>query len=170
MDVAESSEVRRTIEHDEFDVRFAALRPRLLAICRSLVGEDEGEDIVQETYLRGKDRLDQLRDPGLLEAWLVRIALNEGRSLHRRRRRAPQPLPEPALVRDVRPQRDAALRELVDRLPTRERMCVVLHYGHGYPLAEVATLLGISALNARTVLFRARRRLKRELQEASRDR
>lgn len=168
MDIAATSD-KEHVEalRDEFDARFAALRPRLLAICRPLVGDDEAEDIVQETYLRGKERLGQLRDPDLLEGWLVRIALNEGYSLHRQRRRWPQPLLDPERYRDSQPARDAALLDLVDRLPVRERMCVVLHYGHGYRMHEVAALLGISSINARTVLFRARRRLKRALQEAN---
>ena len=45
-------------------------------------------------------------------------------------------------------------------------MVVVLHYGHGYRLEEVADLLGLTAVNARTILFRARRRLGQALREA----
>jgi RNA polymerase sigma factor (sigma-70 family) len=151
---------------DTFDQRFFGARPTLLAVCRAVVGPDEAEDVVQETYLRAKERLDQLRDPGLFEAWLARIALNEARSLARRRRHAPLHLGEPELAGAMNAARDAALLELVDGLPTRERMCVVLHYGHGYPLGDVARLLGVSTINARTILFRARRHLRRALTEA----
>ena len=60
--------------------------------------------------------------------------------------------------------RDAALVELVERLPPRERACVVLRYGHGYSMSEIGRLLGIGSINTRTILFRARRRLRRELE------
>jgi DNA-directed RNA polymerase specialized sigma24 family protein len=43
---------------------------------------------------------------------------------------------------------------------------VVLHYGHGYRLEEIASLVGVTAVNARTILFRARRRLGQQLREA----
>ena len=51
------------------------------------------------------------------------------------------------------------LRELVERLPARERTILVLHYGHGYSLAEIGQLLEITHVNARAIISRARRRL-----------
>lgn len=146
--------------NDEFHDRFEAVRQRLTAICRTVVGEDDADDVVQETYLRARDRIGQLRNPAAFEAWLVRIALNEARSVARRRARYQLPLGELDPAPRVR-DRDVALLELVDDLPVRERMAVALYYGYGYGLAEVATLIGISHINARTVLFRARRRLRK---------
>ena len=151
---------------DDFHNRFEAVRRRLIAICRTVV-QDDADDVVQETYLRARDRIGQLRDPSAFEAWLVRIALNEARSLARRRARYQQPLGQTDVP--SRPNsRDVALLELVDALPIRERMAVVLFYGYGYGLHEVAAIVGISHINARTVLFRARRRL-RKAWEASDD-
>ncbi|HEX7122708.1 MAG TPA: RNA polymerase sigma factor [Gemmatimonadaceae bacterium] len=153
----------------DFHARFLAARPMLLRICRSVVGFEEAEDLVQETYLRAVDRLGQLRDPSLFEAWLARIALNEARTFWRRRKRAPVSTEAQLHLHDGAQLRDAALVELVERLPERERACIVLHYGHGYSTQEVARLLGLSPINTRTILFRARRRLKRELQEKAHD-
>lgn len=149
----------------DFHERFMAVRPMLLGICRSVVGLDEAEDLVQETYLRAVDRLGQLRDPSLFEAWLARIAMNEARTFWRRRKRAAIPAEVERPLADHGRSRDASLVELVERLPARERACVVLHYGHGYSTEEIGQLLGLSRINTRTILFRARRRLKRELQE-----
>ena len=146
--------------NDAFHDRFEAVRHRLTAVCRAVVGVDDADDVVQETYLRARERIGQLRNPTAFEAWLVRIALNEARSVARRRARHQQPLGDidpPSHARD----RDLALLELVDALPLRERMAVALYYGYGYGLAEVAGLVGISHINARTVLFRARRRLRK---------
>ena len=66
------------------------------------------------------------------------------------------------------PQLDVGLRELVEQLPPRERTLVVLHYGYGYTLGEIADLLGLSHGNARSVLFRARAKLGEQLREADR--
>ena len=88
---------------------------------------------------------------------MIRIAYNH----HRRRvgllgRIARLGVPEPAQARDV------GLRELIGLLPSRERTVLVLHYAYGYALAEIADMLGLSHVNVRTIIFRARRRLAAE--------
>jgi RNA polymerase sigma-70 factor (ECF subfamily) len=151
----------------EFDARFAGARARMLRICGGLVGPDEAEDVVQDLYLRARSRQWQLRDPSLFEAWLARAAVNLCFNRHRSYRRFAGRLPD--LWRRRREvEADLGLRELVERLPSRERTVVVLHYGHGYRLEEIARLVGTTPVNARTILFRARRRLGEQLREAER--
>lgn len=158
----------RSVGHDtaaeSFDWRFDEARPTLLAICASVIGREEAQDAVQEVYLRARERIGQLRNPALFDAWLARIALNEARSIWRRRSREHGPIRPELLKASQTSSRDAALIELVEHLPPRERACVVLHYGHGYSMHEIGRLLGVSSLNTRTILFRARRRLRRELE------
>ena len=144
-----------------FDARFAEFRPYLVRICHSLAGDD-AEDVVQDTYVIGRRRIDQLRQPELLKSWLTTIAVNQCFGRHRRRQRLTglletwrPPTPEPS---------DPDLRARVEALPFRDRSIVVLHYGHGLALEEIATLLQIKATTARSVLFRARKRLRRELE------
>ncbi len=141
----------------DFDARFTAARQRLLRICGSLVGADEGEDVVHDTYLLGRRRFGQLRDDAAFEAWITRIAVNLCYSRHRRASRLR------SLVSGLRPARAAAtdigLRELVESLPPRERTVLVLHYGHGYRLEEIATLLDLTHTNVRTIIARTRSRL-----------
>lgn len=150
-----------------FDERFAAVRERLLRICHGLVGPDHAEDVVHDTYLRARARHHQLREPELFDAWICRAAINLCYTRHRERARLLDRIPMLAERRLAQPaEPDLGLRELIERLPPRERMVVVLHYGHGYRLEEVADLLGLTAVNARTILFRARRRLGQALREA----
>jgi DNA-directed RNA polymerase specialized sigma24 family protein len=63
---------------------------------------------------------------------------------------------------------DVGLRQLVEGLPPRERTLVVLHYGYGYRMEDIAGMTGLSAVNVRTILFRARRRLRDQLETAGR--
>ena len=63
---------------------------------------------------------------------------------------------------DPPPVSDPALRDLIERLPLRERAIVVLHYAHGYSLEEVARMLSLSYPNTRTLLSRTRRRMYRQ--------
>jgi len=148
----------------DFDARFDRVRPRLVAVCRAVAGGDDALDLVQDTYLKASARIHQLRDPARFDAWIVRIALNEAKAVIRSRRRELQRRNE--LQAAHSPPSDAGLRDLVDQLPMRERMVVVLHYGYGYRLTEVARLLGLSEINVRTLAFRARRRLRRQIEEA----
>ena len=147
------------ISLDDFDARFERARPRVLAVSRSILGPDRAEDIVHDAYLVARQRLDQLRDASALERWLARIAenlcylaLRRGAMESRNRARLAT---EPAVS-------DPALRDLVERLPLRERSILVLHYGHGYSLEEVAGQLSLSYANVRKVLSRTRRQLYRQ--------
>ncbi len=149
----------------DLDAAWPGVRPALLRLARSLVGPDAAEDAVQDTYILARRAIGDLRDPSAMEAWLRRICVNRCFRAHRRQgilRR---------VVGMLTPQTAAAsvdLRELVEKLPARQRTIVVLHYGHGYSLLEVAEMLGISHDNARAIISRARRSLAEAWLEAER--
>ena len=154
----------RSDEASDFDARFATARGRLLAICSPLVGRNEAEDVVHDTYLAGRSRYARLRDPAAFEAWLIRIAINRCVDRHRRGSRV-FPL-RPTYEGRSASDRDLGLRELIERLPLRERTILVLHYGHGYGLQEIGQLLDLSHTNVRTIIARARQVLLRAMREA----
>lgn len=156
------------IDASAFDARFADARDRLVRICAGLVGADAADDVLHDTYLRARSHQGQLRDEELFEAWLTRIAINLCMNRHRSQRRWLARLPMLARRPSVAPSRDAGLHELIERLPGRERTLVVLHYGHGYSLEEVALMSDLTPTNVRSIVFRARRRLRRDLEEANR--
>ena len=153
------------LDREGYDVAFEALRPRLLALARSLLGPEAAEDAVQDTYVLGREALGQLRDPAAVEAWLKRICVTRCYRVHRRRR-----LLDRVLARLVppAPARDARIRDLVEQLPHRQRVVVVLHYGHGYTLAEISELIDERYDNVRAIASRARRRLLEAWLEAER--
>lgn len=151
-DVTDATDAR-----EDFDARFATVRDRLLRITGSLVGADEAEDVVQDTYLLGRRRFGQLREHSAFEPWITRIAVNVCYSRHRRTKRLRQLLP--SLLPTRAAGSDVGLREMVEQLPPRERTVLVLHYGHGYPLEEVATLLDLTHTNVRSIIARTRKRL-----------
>ena len=166
--VTEGTPISPATDLAAFDQRFAEQRERLMRICTGLVGADHAEDVVQDTYLRTRDRIGQLHDSGRFDAWVARTAVNLCYNRHRSQRRLRERLPRLVAARSVSSDRDPGLRELIERLPPRERTVIVLHYGHGYRTDEVAALVGTSPTNARSILFRARRRLAAQLQEAER--
>lgn len=150
----------------DFDERFAVMRPRLLAIGISLAGPDAAEDIVQDTYLSSRSKIGQLRDPSAFDAWLARIAVNACYNHRRGLRRLASNLSAFENRRPSTQTRDVGLRELIERLPARDRTVIVLHYGHGYGLHEIADFLDLTHTNVRSIVHRARKRLAAQWEES----
>lgn len=158
-------EVLSATSVQELDRQFEAHRAGLVRLCASMVGVDEADDVVQDTYMAARQRLSQLQDPAALGGWLKRIAVNRCYDRHRRRRRLTERLP--LLHRSMAgAQRDLSLLELIELLPPRQRTVLVLHYAHGYSLSEIAELLSLSHVNVRTIIARTRRSLLEAWKEA----
>jgi RNA polymerase sigma factor (sigma-70 family) len=121
--------------------QFEAQRHALLRHCTRLVGADEAQDVVQDTYLKAARHASSMRNPSAMRAWLFRVASNRCVDLHRRRSRL-------VALGDRDPAgsagRDVALRQMVERLAPRERAIVVMYYSHGYGLGEIAEKLGLT--------------------------
>lgn len=98
-----------------------------------------------------------MRDRAAFEPWVTRIAVNLCFGRHRRMKHLRELLP--ALLPRRTAASDIGLRELVEKLPPRERTVLVLHYGHGYRLEEIAVILDLTHTNVRTVIARTRKRL-----------
>jgi RNA polymerase sigma-70 factor (ECF subfamily) len=160
------SRLRRSqVQAADFDRRFGLVRSRLERICSSLVGAADAPDVVHDVYLQARARIGQLRDPDALEAWLTRIAVRACYDLQRRRRRT---VSYPMAVLEAPTGRDSALVDLIEQLPPADRTILVLHYGHGYALDEIARLLDLNYATVRSRIARARIRLFQEWTEADR--
>ena len=117
-------------------------------------------DAVAETFAQALRRGEAIREP---ERWLwrtvFRVAAGE---LHERRGRfAP-------LVEEVSYEMEEPGRELVvalSRLSQKQRASVVLHHAAGYPVREVASILGSTPAAVKVHLMRGRRRLRELLRE-----
>lgn len=143
--------------------------------CDRLGGPSvDAEDAAAEVAVLLLTRLERIREPERLPAWLfttTRRVLWRHRQYAWVRRWVPG-----ATVERVDPSRDplalsssrqtvARVRALLEQLPARDREIIVLCDVEDRPDSEVATLLGIPKNTAKTRLFRARRRL-RALAEA----
>ncbi len=125
----------------------------------------DAEDVTQETFLRLLREAPEFRDEGHRRAWLLRVAVNRARDLHRspwRKRSAPlseaEALPAPEVP-------EAEVLEAVLALPEKYRAVVHLYYYEGYSGAEIARLLGKSVSAVNTRLSRARAMLRDRLKE-----
>lgn len=145
------------------DASFEAFYSReyrpLLRLAWTLTGRrDLGEELVQEAMVTVHDRWRTVAGYESPGGYARRVLLNGARSFERRRVaevRALDRVARPGTVPDSAPP-DDELWAAVRALPERQAQCVALHYLEDRPVADIATLLGISAATAKVHLHRGR--------------
>jgi len=159
---------------------FAEHRSFLWALSYRLTGNAaDADDIVQESFLRALRRPPADRDRPW-RPWLVRVAVNLGRDLLRRRRRRggyegqwlPSPIEteppshepadeggSPAARYDLLESVSFAFLLALEALTPMQRATLLLRDVFDYSAREAARALGISEASARTTHLRARRAL-----------
>ena len=145
---------------EEFARRVEALRPTLYRICRSeLSVAADREDAVQEAVLRAWRKRDSLRETKYFNTWFIRILVNVCHDIQRRHGRVipMETPPEPPPRRDDCAE---ALREALDALEEKQRLCLLLHHIEGYSVKEVAAMLNIGESAVKQRLMRGRRKLR----------
>lgn len=140
----------------------------LYAYCRSMLKDPaDAADAVQDTFVIAASRLDGLRDPDRLRAWLYTVARNESLRILRASK-GTRELDEAADVTDEsadvtqdaeRADLRALLRDASEGLNPGEREVIELQLRQGLEAAEVASVLGVSRNHAHSLLSRARDQL-----------
>jgi len=129
---------------------------RLVRLARSVAGERDAEDAVQEALVIAWTRLTRLADPARFPAWVTRIVFR--RCLRRARRErghlALEAVPEPAHAPD--PAGDLAVAQVLSRLAPRQRAVLHLTVVEGMTDSEIGALLGITPASVRSHRRRAR--------------
>jgi RNA polymerase sigma-70 factor (ECF subfamily) len=143
-----------------------------------LVGNpDDAADVTQDVYLRVVRKLGGFRHEASFSTWLNRVTTNVAMSTLKRRTRrfAVEGAAVPADTRDPAPdpaERAEAgalarrLERLVGELPEGQRQVLVLRDIYGQSTEEVANAMGLTPGAVKVRLFRARERLKADLEAA----
>ena len=128
---------------------------RSRAAARCYCGAIDAEDAASEGFLRALVRLDQLRDPNAVEAWIVRCVARAAIDLARRQRRqqpnstaverlgASGPQSESAAERALSELERDLLAEVISQLPDPARLLLRLRYHAGWSVAQISGLLDI---------------------------
>ena len=148
-----------------FEVLYDRHHRALLSFCRHMLGNaEDGEDALQQTFLRAHKALVAGQLPDAVRPWLFAIARNRCKTMLAARREACVPVDdvEPSfdgLADDVAARAD--LRELVadlGRLPEEQRAALVLFELGGMSQAEIAGAIGVPAGKVKALVFQARTR------------
>lgn len=128
--------------------------------------EPEAEDAVQDTFVTLWERHDDIRTEGV-KGYLIRMLYRRLVDLHRHRCAMPQ-LPDSE--DEGWRQHDSfelryALQQALNQLPEDQRMLVLLRDLEGYSYADMAKLTGIGEQQAGVYLWRARKTLRKLLED-----
>ncbi len=153
--------------HDVLGALYRDRYARMVRFATARLGDAEAaEDAVNDTFVTALRRMDGLRDPGSLEAWTWSILINHTRMERRRRRWFSGSPPDLSQVEaPASPIVDRELREVVRRLPTRQRTVLFLRFYGDLPNTTIAEVLGISTGTVGATLHRAQETLRRILKE-----
>lgn len=149
---------------------WVGLRARCFREATRLLPPADAEEAVQEALARAWVRRDACRSPDSPLPWLLEITRNEARrQLGRSARGATLELFEAAIAHDRREDEDATVRITVEQalrtLAEGDRRVLSLRYAEDLTQGEVARRLGVAEGTVKVRLHRARRRLRRLLED-----
>jgi RNA polymerase sigma-70 factor (ECF subfamily) len=154
-----------------------------------LHNEQDAEDVTQQTFLSALENLAGFREEARFSTWLLRIATHAALKVLRKRRgldvvsldEATQPdpdtdhIPHPEYIADWResPERlvqNRETRRLIEEalaeLDEKHRLVFLLRDVQGLSVRETAEVLGITEVNVKVRLLRARLQLRERLTRA----
>ncbi len=147
---------------------------RLYGLCLTLcAGEQWAEDLYQETWLRAYTRLPQYDSARPFEPWLTGICVNAFRDEQRKRKLSPffngfQSNEDKEQALNSQPDSPAEdysdLHAAIDRLPSKLRTTVILHYFHDLDQIHTAAALGVPVGTVKSRLNQARKLIRKELE------
>lgn len=135
----------------------------LFRISMVLLGhEQDAQDVVQDTFCRYMEHRQALYDKDHEKAWLIRVAVNRCKDVHRGRRRHPLVCLEEVEQYCEFQEQSEVLTALMN-LPDQMKTVLYLHYIEGYKSAEIARMLGITTSAVKKRMQRGREQMKLSL-------
>lgn len=159
-------------------------------ILASIKDEGRAEDLTQDVFVRVYRSRERYQPTARFKTWLFTIAgrlmLNEVRAVRRRRRLftdrpGPQPCGDPDCGDDVwqsvadsrtedpgdlveRRELEGIVKALVDALPRNQRAAIELQRSERFSYREISEILGVTPMAVKSLLVRAREKLKAGLE------
>jgi RNA polymerase sigma-70 factor (ECF subfamily) len=167
---------------EAFGTLVARYQERLYPTILRLIGSaEDAEDILQDTFVRAFEKLDQFQGDSSFYTWIYRIAVNLALSGYRRRRvRSPHqlkwerqsvscedspdesPEADPTLPLE-RAERERIVEDALNKLGPEHRAVVVLKDFDGHRYEEISAILNVPVGTVRSRLHRARCELRDRL-------
>ena len=125
---------------------------KLYWVVRHIVGtHEDADDVVQETFIKAWNKIEEFRGDSKISTWLHRIAVNEALDHIRRERKHIEQDVDISIVRGTFADKyfdgdetERLLREAVDTLPEAQRAVFSLKYFDDKPYKEISQILRTS--------------------------
>lgn len=134
-----------------------------------LKSSDQCEDAVHNAILKAHDSLHQLKNEEAFRAWMFRIIRNECLAIVKKQKSF-VPLDDEIIM-----QEKVSVEERIDvghavlQLSRKYREVIVLYYYYTYSLDEIAEILRISQGTVKSRLARARKALRRIMENSGKE-
>lgn len=165
---------------DAFADLFESYRPLLCQVAFRLVGADDCEDVVMDSFLKVWRALPAFRGESKIKTWLCAVVRNCSLDYLRKRKKTMNftPIdgvtehPEEMITGSLgdNPERRAGLRDLQEhmnmafsQLSDQHRTTFLMHELDGMAYKDIAAATGVSIGTVMSRLFHARRRLRKLL-------
>jgi len=149
---------------EDFEAFVTKHENRLYRTALAVMGnKPDADDVVQEVFLRAYEKAPVFESEEHEKAWLIRVTVNLCNSrLRSPWRKRTEPLLEsyPA----AEPEQHELLEHVLS-LPPKYRAVIHLFYYEGYPVKDIAEFIGQKESTVRSLLTRARQKLKSDLKE-----
>ncbi len=125
--------------------------PRLYAVVRKMVRwHDDADDVLQNTYLKAWQALDNYRGDAQPSSWLYRIAMNESLTFLERQKET-QSIEDDDLARALEAdpyfdgdETERQLQQAIETLPEKQRIVFNLKYYEQMKYEEMSAMLSTS--------------------------
>ncbi|MEN6309071.1 MAG: RNA polymerase sigma factor [Anaerohalosphaeraceae bacterium] len=159
---------------DSFARLVQVYSPRLFRFLFQRTGSrQDAEDLVQETFLRVFRHLDQFDTEQSFSTWVFTIAWRLAANHYRKNNHTPSAaLPEdfcdPSQTEQATGQQEQrdSLWAAVRQLPPAQRQAMELRYLGDLSMRQIAEVMGLHGIYVKVLLFRARKKLVRQLAES----
>lgn len=118
------------------------------------------EDVTQEVFVKLLESSKKFKDGEHLKAWLIRVTINECRTLMRKYSRETE---QSAEIADCAVYDGDSVLEAVKALPENYRNAIYLHYYEGYTAKEIGKILDAKENTVLSWLSRGRAALRKEM-------
>lgn len=130
--------------------------------------QEDALDVVQETAYRSFKSIKTLKQPKYFKTWLIKIAINCSVTMLRQRTKVIQF--EPQKIDFLQTQNEEVilsimLDDLIEKLDPTEKSIILLRFYQDYTIKDVAKMLEIPLGTAKTILYRALGKLRRNFME-----
>jgi RNA polymerase sigma-70 factor (ECF subfamily) len=144
---------------------------------RMLKNREEAEEVAQDTFIKVYKSLQKFKGDSKFSTWIYKVTYNTCLDRLKKNKRHQQVVSideftekhvkkiDNALENMVEEERLQAIQECIELLPSDDGFLLTLYYFEEQSLAEISSVVGISANHVKVKLFRSRQKLASILKE-----